>query len=305
MNRRQYLPQLHRRDCLRLLLGAPALTLLAGCGGLGQSEEKLSGQLSIAGATSIHPLIAAAAQSFEHAHPSVTIQLRTSGSLSGLEAMEQHQADITLSDTYADPILYPDLNLSDYLVCIVSFAMIVHPTLAPYISTLSRQQLIDIYSTNKVNWKDVGGPDLPIIPVVRGPESGTRVVFHKLVLGGHDESAQTTGVLVQKNTSVDVVDFVRHEYGAIGYIAVPLVDSSVRTVPLDGVSPTPENILNGKYSFWSYEHVYTLDENRSLISAFLNFLSGSEVQDLVSQLHYLRADSPTLSDLRAPTGYGT
>jgi ABC-type phosphate transport system substrate-binding protein len=125
MNQRQYLPRLHRRDWLRLFLGAPALTLLAGCGTLGHSEGELSGQLSIVGATSMQPLIAAAAQRFERAHPSVHIQLRTSGSLSGLETMAQQQADIALSDTYADPILYPEVNMTDYLVCIVSFAMIV------------------------------------------------------------------------------------------------------------------------------------------------------------------------------------
>ena len=303
MSQRQYLPRLHRRDWLRCFLGAPALTLLAACGGLEHAPEEPSGQLSIVGATSMHPLIAAAAQRFEHAHPSVRVQLRASGSLTGLETMAQQQADIALSDTYADPILYPEPNMTDYPVCIVSFAMVVHPTLP--ISTLSQQQLLAIYSTSTVrNWKQVGGPDLPIIPVVRTPASGTRANFRKLVLGGRDESAQSTGTLVQKDSSLDVRDFVAHVPGAIGYLAVPLVDNSVRMLALEGYAPTPENVLNGTYPFWNYGHAYTLNENRPLITTFLNFLSGSEVQGLVSQLRYLRADSIRLTN-RRPTGHGS
>jgi phosphate transport system substrate-binding protein len=126
---------------------------------------------------------------------------------------------------------------------------------------------------------------------VRVPASGTRANFRKLVLGGRDESAQSTGTLVQKDSSLDVRDFVAHVPGAIGYLAVPLVDSGVKMLSLEGHSPTSENVLNGTYPFWSYGHTYTLNENRSLIAAFLSFLSGSEVQGLVSQLHYLRADS--------------
>jgi phosphate transport system substrate-binding protein len=252
----------------------------------------------------MHPLIAAAAQSFQRAHPGVDIQLRTSGSLSGLDTMAQHQADIALSDVYADLALYPDPNLTDYLLCITGFAMIVHPTFA--ISTLSQQQLVDIYSTSAVrNWKQIGGPDIPIIPVVRVPASGTRAIFRKQVLGGRDESAQSTGTLVQKDSSLDVRDFVAHTPGAIGYLAVPLIDESVRMLSLEGHSPTPEHIMNGTYPFWGYGHVYTLNDNRPLVATFLNFLSSPEVEGLVPQLRYQRADSPSVSNNRAPVAHGS
>jgi len=301
MNQRQHLPQLQRRDWLRLSLGAPALAFLGGCGTLGRSREELSGKITIVGATSTQPLLAAAAQNFERAHAGVQIQLRTTGSISGLDAMAQRQADITLSDTYADLALYPDPDMTDYqLLCIVCFAMIVHPRLS--ISTLTQQQLIDIYSTSTIrNWKEVGGPDLPITPVVRVPASGTRDVFRKRVLGGRDESAQSTGTLVQKNFSLDVRDYVAHQRGAIGYLAMPLADRTVKTLSLEGQTPTAENIRNGTYPFWSYEHVYTVNGTNPLVAAFLDFLSGSEVQDLVSQFHYQPSESIRLKLDGLPT----
>jgi phosphate transport system substrate-binding protein len=247
----------------------------------------------------MHPLITMAARRFERDHPQVKITLPTTGSLAGLEAMAKRQADMALSDTYADPICYPDPMMTDTILCIVAFAMIAHPTLP--VATLSRHQLTAIFSTGTLhNWAQVGGPNISIVPVIRPPSSGTRANFRKLVLGGLDEDAHPA-TLVQQDSSLAVRDFVAHTPGAIGYLAAPLVNSSVKIIALENHLPTKEHIEKGTYSFWNYEHLYTLSANRPLVTAFLNFLLSTDVQDLMTPLQYLRADSISITGLESHT----
>jgi phosphate transport system substrate-binding protein len=162
-----------------------------------------------------------------------------------------------------------------------SFALIADPQ--TNISSLSTQQIRDIFSGKISNWKDVGGPDLPISPVIRPSSSGTRALFEKYVLGGATEN----GNPMSTDSSTAVLDAVAHTSGAIGYATTTVANSTVRTVAIDGVSPTTQNIQSGKYKFWGYEHMYTLQNGENATTAFLDFMQSPQIQSLISQLGYI------------------
>jgi len=54
------------------------------------------------------------------------------------------------------------------------------------VASLSRQQIKAIFTGTARNWKEVGGPDMPIRIFASSPGSGTRAVFQKLALDGAD-----------------------------------------------------------------------------------------------------------------------
>ncbi|MBX5451558.1 MAG: phosphate ABC transporter substrate-binding protein [Thermogemmatispora sp.] len=258
------------------------LMLLVGCGGAANSQSALSGRLRIAGSTALQPLVSAAANLFERQHPQVHIQVDGGGSRAGLAAVTSHQADIGDSDIYADPAIYPDPNLTDHIVCVIPFAMVVNPDVT--VTSLTRQQIIDIFSTGRINnWSQVGGPDLPIVPVVRPQTSGTRDTFRKYILGGRDEK----GKLLQTDSSVTVRETVAHTPGAVGYLALSVLTPAVRVLAIEGAKPTLANIVAGRYIFWSYEHMYTLGDNNPLLSAFLDFMLSAPVQQEAQRLGYI------------------
>nr|BBH93810.1 phosphate-binding protein [Thermogemmatispora argillosa] len=258
------------------------LMLLTGCGGAADSQSALSGRLRIVGSTALQPLVSAAASLFERQHPQVHIQVDGGGSRAGLAAVTSRQADIGDSDIYADPAIYPDPNLTDHIVCVIPFAMVVNPDVT--VASLTRQQIIDIFSTGRINnWSQVGGPDLPIVPVVRPQTSGTRDTFRKYILGGRDEK----GKLLQTDSSVTVRETVAHTPGAIGYLALSVLTPAVRVLAIEGAKPTLANIVAGRYIFWSYEHMYTLGDNNPLLSAFLDFMLSEPVQQEAQRLGYI------------------
>lgn len=256
--------------------------IMCGCLNQQTSASNLSGHLLVIGSTALQPLTSAAAALFDQQHPGSHIVVQGGGSLSGLNAVTGHKADIGDSDVYADPAVYPDPNLTDHIVCVIPFTMIINPDVS--ISSLTTQQLIDIFSTGKYhNWQQLGGPDLPIVPVVRPDTSGTRATFRKYILGGRDEN----GELLQTDSSLTVRATVAHTPGAIGYLALSVLNSSVKAIAIDGQMATPQNIENGTYAYWGYEHMYTLGDDNPLLSAYLDFMLTPQIQQLAQKMGYI------------------
>lgn len=265
-----------------LLINLVLATLLAGCGGSTAAQSELTGQLITVGSTAMQPLVSVAAHQFQQQHPQVQIEVRGGESTVGLNAVTTQQADIGNSDIYADRALYPDPNLTDHIICIIPNALIVNPDVT--VKSLTQQQIIDIFSTGQIsNWNQIGGPNLPITLVVQDAASGTRNIFRKYILGGRDEA----GNLTQTNSSISERDTVAQTPGAIGYLALSVLTPKVNTIAIDGQMPTKENIMAGRYAFWSYEHMYTLGDTNPMLEAFLNFMLTPDVQQQAQKMNYL------------------
>ena len=151
------------------------------------------------------------------------------------------------------------------------------------VKSLTTQQIIDIYSTGSIrNWQQVGGPNLAIVPVIRPATSGTRATFRKYVLGGRDQA----GKLLTSDSSQTVVKTVADTPGAIGYLALSVLDSSVREVAIDGQVPTIKAIQTGQYAFWGFEHMYTIGLGSPAVMSFLSYMLSPVIQQLAQKLGY-------------------
>ncbi len=267
--------------------------LLVGCGTLGGNDGNSGTTVSqnpggngqahirIVGSTALLPLAAKGADLYHRQHPDVQFDVKGGGSVTGLKAVANHQANIGDSDIYADPVLYPDPNLSDHIICVVAFTLIVDPQVG--ITSLTTPQILAIYTGKITNWKAVGGPDAAIAPIIRPSTSGTRAVFRKYILGGAAES----GKVFTSDSSTAVLDAVAHTPGSIGYVPTYLVNSTVRAIGIDGVPATAQNIKAGSYKFWGYEHMYTLENGVSPTTAFLDFMQTPAIQQLAQKLGYI------------------
>lgn len=269
-----------------------ALMMLSSCAGpINAPPNAVSGHVVAVGSTALQPLVTQAAQLFQQEQPGVTVDVQGGGSVLGLQAVTTHKADIGDSDIYADPAQYPDPNLTDHLVCVVPFAMIVNPDVT--VTSLTQDQIVGIFSTGQItNWKQVGGPDLAIVPVVRPATSGTRATFRKYVLDGRDEN----GRLLSSDSSQTVRQVVAQTPGAIGYLAESVVDPTVHVVAIDGQQPSQASIAAGRYAFWGFEHMYTLGDNGGPVEAFLDFMLTPAIQRLAQQLGYIPIASMQLAN---------
>ena len=83
------------------------------------------------------------------------------------------------------------------------------------VGSLSKAQFKDIASGKVANWKQVGGPDLPIKVITGTPTTATRLVVERQVLDGQSFATGVTEV----RTTAEELKRVSHDPGAVGFIS--------------------------------------------------------------------------------------
>lgn len=266
--------------------GLLALGALAGCSGQADQDAGLNGDLAISGATALQPLAQVAADKFMEQNPELNITVKGGGSGTGLSEVSDGTVDIGDSDVFAEEKLDADKakELVDHQVAVIAFAPVVNPGLG--IDDLTKQQLKDIFTGKVTNWKEVGGPDVPIALVTRPSSSGTRATFQKYALEGAEE---VTGSNLETDDSGTLMETVKKQKGGIGYLALSyLIDpnAGVKAVSIDGVEPTYENVYDGSYTVWGYEHMYTKGEDNANAKAFITYMTSDEFGKIAEQNGY-------------------
>jgi len=234
--------------------------------------------ISAAGSTALQPLVQAAAEIYQSQHPDIKISVTGGGSRTGLTLVSSKSVDIGDSDILAAK---DQTELVDHRIAAVGFAIVAHPETG--VKNLSKKQIQDIFSGKVKNWKDVGGKEQSITVINRPASSGTRAVFIKTVM---DKAEISKDSLVEDATGT-VVQKVTQTPGAISYAAFSgtHAKTGILEIGIDGISATEENVENGKYPFWSYEHMYTNGPPNKEVSRFLAFVQSNRT--LVQKLGYI------------------
>lgn len=262
------------------------------------SDSSLSGTITAAGSSALKPLADDAADSFLNDHPDVSITIDAGGSGEGLKQVSEGTVDIGNSDVAAEDKLDETAakELVDHQVCVVTMAPIVNKDVAEAgVKSLTKEQLISIFTRKTTNWKDVGGPDEDIVLVTRPESSGTRATFQKYALDGNEEASNTS---METDDSGVLLTNVKSTNGAIGYVALSYLtgDAGIETVAIDDVEPTLENTYSGKYPVWTFEHMYTKGEPNEVTKAFLDYITGDEYGAQMEKLGYGVASKMTATE---------
>ena len=154
-------------------------------------------------------------------------------------------------------------------------APVVSKEIGTNVKSLTKAQLQDIFTGKVTNWKDVGGPDEAVVLITRPSTSGTRALFTKYALDGKEELSNKS---METDDSGTLVQTVSQTKGAIGYVALSYLmnNNTVTPLAIDGVEPTLDNVYNGKYPVWGYEHMYTKGEAAGAVKAFIDFIMSKD-----------------------------
>ena len=241
-----------------------------------KNDGELSGTIVISGSSAMQPLVAAAAEAFMDKHPNVDIQVNAGGSGTGLSQVAEGSVDIGNSDVFAEEKEgIPADELVDHKVAVVGMTAAVHPEVG--ITNISKEDLIKVFTGKIKNWKELGGADQEIVLVNRPDSSGTRATFVKY---GLDNNEPAEGITEDSSNTVKKI--ISETKGAIGYLAFSyFTDDSIVALSIDGVEPTVENVLNGQFPIWAYQHSYTKGEPTGVIKQFLDFMFSEEVQNTI------------------------
>ena len=258
--------------------------------------SSLSGTITVSGSSALLPLAQAAADEFKTTNPNISMTLNAGGSGTGLKQVSDGSVDIGMSDVFAEEKLDASTAaaLTDHQVCVITMAAIVNNDVGSTVNSLTKQQLIDVFSGKTTNWKDVGGPDEKILLVTRPDTSGTRALFTKWALDGTSENSSAS--YLETDNSGELLQTIKDNKGAIGYLALSYLvnNTDVTPISIDGVAPTLENTYSGKYPVWGYEHMYTKGQPSAAAQAYLDFITSSDYSSKMEAQGYGVASKMTV-----------
>jgi len=155
-----------------------------------------------------------------------------------------------------------------------------------WVTSLSKDQVMKVYSGEIKNWKDLGGPDEQILVVAREAGSGTRDTFNEDIMGS--KAAETPGVNTVTNSNAEVRTAITGSNKAIGYLGFSYVeDGTLGVITLDGIKPTKETIKEGSYELNRKLYFCTFGGAKPGAKAFIDFMIGSEGQKIAEENGYV------------------
>lgn len=240
------------------------------------SPTPLVGRITFAGSTTMQPLVEKLAAVYRSRNPQVELEIAAGGSVVGINAVTDGSADIGMASRELKPSERAPTT-QRFVIAIDVLAVIVHRDNP--VRQLSLEQLRRIYTGAVRNWKELGGSDTPILPVIRETSSGTRGAFDELVLGGQAltpaAEAQVTAGEVQKRVASNAA--------SIGYVGFGNTNTGdVVVVAIDTVVPTPETAQDGSYPLTRPLLLLAGPLSRPLARSFIDFVLSDEGQRLVA-----------------------
>jgi len=153
----------------------------------------------------------------------------------------------------------------------------VHPSNP--VSALTIDQVRDIYTGKIKNWKEIGGPDAPIVIVSRDTSSGTYETFHEKIMKGQELAKNVEYV----NSNPQAQARVKTTAGAVSYVGLGFVDNDVKALKIDGIQPTKQTISNGTYPVARPLYMFTNGYPKlgSMVFKFCTFYLTEKGQEII------------------------
>jgi phosphate transport system substrate-binding protein len=249
-------------------------------------------KLTITGSSTVAPLVVEIARRFEAQHAGVRIDVQTGGSSRGLNDARSGLADIGM---VSRALGKDEPDLKAFTLANDGMSIIVHKSNS--VTSLTREQIVDIYTGKVANWKDVGGKDQKITVVNKAEGRSTLELFLAFFkLNNRDIKAQ---VVVGDNQQG--VKTVAGNPGAIGYVSIGTAEFesgngvSLKLLPLGGVAATTENVRAGTFPLSRQINLVTKSEPQGLTKRFIDFARSQAVADLVKEQYFVPPVSHTVA----------
>ena len=221
--------------------------------------------------------------------PATRVQVTGGGSGTGLAALINGTTDIAMSSR---PIkegetekLRGRFNTVGNEIAVAKDGVTFYVHESNPLTSLTQEQLKGIYLGDITNWKEVGGPDAPIVVYSRENSSGTYVFVKDNLLGGDDYTATAQTL----PGTAAVVNAVSKEKFGIGYggsaYAKGIKELSVKKGN-EAIAPTADNIKTGKYPLSRNLYFYLRNKPEAEVKAFIDFALSPEGQAVVTKVGY-------------------
>lgn len=176
-------------------------------------------------------------------------------------------------------------------VCLDAFVFIVHKDNP--VESLTVDQVQKIYSGEIKSWAEVGGDDLPVQAFQRDRNSGSQTAMEEFVMKGVPLKPEETFVASTMGGLIEAIGSYENNLQSIGYTYKYYIDTlyksdEIKTIAIEGILPTPENLRSESYPFTTpYYGVIRQGDEKAAGGLFLDWMLTEEGQKCIAQAGYV------------------
>jgi phosphate transport system substrate-binding protein len=170
----------------------------------------------------------------------------------------------------------------------------------PVPQSLTREQIVEIYTGRATNWNQLGGGDKAIIPIVRNRNSGSQELMESLVMTEPIDPDIAEGEVQDFDTIAFTMaglfeKIIEYSSGAIGYTVFYYKENMIRDLfhvnmlAVDGVTPSKTTLADRTYPLVAevYMMVRTDTPQGSMTWKVYEFLQTTAGKEIVAESGYV------------------
>jgi phosphate transport system substrate-binding protein len=202
-----------------------------------------------------------------------TIQIQPFNTASGLDAVASGAADLAGSarGSSGSPV---DSGLTFTPVAWDGLVLVTSPSNP--VSSLTLQQVHDIYFGKITNWQQVGGNDAPMdVFAVASPGDGVEYSLRKLVFGRGSQPVAAPRLYVNTTQLEQSVMLDPRAFGVTTLSSVA-GNAKIKMLRIDGVAPSLSSVASGAYPLFTELYLVTnpSSPNAAAAKSFIDFVDG-------------------------------
>lgn len=261
------------------LIGLMCIGILGGCSG---RDSKM---IQLKGSDTILNLSQAISEEYMVKNKGSRIAVTGGGSGVGISSLLNGTTDIGIAsrkikDKELELAKSKNIKIKEIVLGYDGITVIVNKD--NKLGNLTSEQLGKIYRGEITNWNQLGGENQKIVILSRDNSSGTHEFFKEhIVRGNGDKKAEYAKETMYLPSNEAIKKAVATNKYAIGYIGMGYVDNSIKSIGVDGVTPSMENVLRKKYPIAREVYWYVKDENNQIVNKLVEFALSPEGQNLI------------------------
>lgn len=231
-------------------------------------------------------LTEALAREYMRQNSGISIYVEGGGTASGVSSLIEGEIDIATASRSlrADEAkvlaeYYGTLGMY-YLIAKDALSIYVHPDNP--IKDFMITELKKIFTCKLTNWKELGGNDDKIIPLIRNTSSGTHLYFKEHVLDGLQYCDSTVAL----PTTESIVEFIKENKNAIGYGGIGYGEE-VTHASIEAIPATEQNARNDSYPITRYLHFFTTKTPAGAVKNFIDWVLTPDGQAIIKEAGYI------------------
>lgn len=242
------------------------------------------------GSDTMLELMQMCAEDFNADSTTASVSITGGGSGVGITKLIQNETDVAqasraMTAAEAQNAIAQGVNALEFKVAIDGIAIITNSENT--VTTLTLDQLANIYNGTYTNWNQVGGPDLTIVLYGRQPTSGTYQYFEEVVLKkGKTGASEFAATMKQQTGNQQILSQVEQDPGAIGYVGVGYAKQGGSSVDVLSIQKNDTStaysaldesaVLNQSYSLARYLFLYTNGVPTGAVKDWMAYVLSTE-----------------------------